>query len=154
MKNGLDRRLGFGLLVFYGVGIMVGAGIYVLIGAAAGAAGVYAPLGFLAAGVLALPTAMSYAELSSRIPKSAGEAAYIVAAFRIPILGQAVGLLTVFTGTVAAAAVLQGGAGYLLQLVGFEKTELIVGAGILLTLVALVGVLESLLVAGVSRKSW
>ena len=44
MTDQLKRKLGVPLLVFYGVGIMVGAGIYVLVGAAAGAAGIYAPL--------------------------------------------------------------------------------------------------------------
>ena len=35
----LARRIGVGLLTFYGVGVMVGAGIYVLIGTIAGIAG-------------------------------------------------------------------------------------------------------------------
>lgn len=147
MADQLKRELGTALLVFYGVGIMVGAGIYVLVGAAAGAAGIYAPLSFLLAGLLALPTAMTYAELSARIPKSAGEAAYLMRAFHSPVLGQFAGLLTVFTGTIAAAAVLQGGVGYLQKLILWDTPTLIILMGGVLTFVAVLGVVESLLVA-------
>ena len=76
----LKRSIGLGLLTFYGVGVMVGAGIYVLSGAVAGHVGAWAPLAFIVAGLVAAPTALSYAELSARIPESAGEAAYMRAA--------------------------------------------------------------------------
>ena len=77
----LRRRLGLVLLVLYGVGITVGAGIYVLIGTVAGHAGVHAPWAFgLAALVMAL-TVGSYAELATRYPVSAGEAAYLREAY-------------------------------------------------------------------------
>ncbi len=149
MTDQLKRKLGTPLLVFYGVGIMVGAGIYVLVGAAAGAAGIYAPLAFLAAGLVALPTAATYAELSSRIPKSAGEAAYLMRAFNSPALSQAVGLLTVVTGTIAAAVVLQGGVGYLQKLLPWDTQILTIVMGAVLTLIAIVGVVESLVLAAI-----
>ncbi|MEO0764225.1 MAG: amino acid permease, partial [Pseudomonadota bacterium] len=76
-SGGLKRRLGTGLLTLYGVGIMVGAGIYVLVGAVAGAAGALAPLVFVVAALVVLPTVLSYAELAGRFPESAGEAAYL-----------------------------------------------------------------------------
>ena len=80
----LRRRLGLSLLVLYGTGITIGAGIYVLVGEVAGHAGSFAPWSFvLAAAVMAL-TVASYAELSTRFPVSAGEAAYVRAAFRSP----------------------------------------------------------------------
>ncbi|MDP5349687.1 MAG: amino acid permease, partial [Paracoccaceae bacterium] len=75
MAEALKRRIGPGLLTAYGVGIMVGAGIYVLTGAAAGAAGVWAPLSFALAAIVAVPTALSFAELSARIPEAAGDSA-------------------------------------------------------------------------------
>jgi len=56
VTDALKRRIGPGLLAMYGVGIMVGAGIYVLTGAAAGAAGIWAPLAFLLAAIVAVPT--------------------------------------------------------------------------------------------------
>jgi amino acid transporter len=149
MTDKLKRKLGASLLVFYGVGIMVGAGIYVLVGEAAGAAGIYAPLSFFAAGLIALPTAMTYAELSARIPKSAGEAAYMMQAFKTPILGQFVGLLTIITGTIAAAVVLQGGVGYLQKLIPWDAPTLVILMGGILTAVAVLGVVESLLIAAI-----
>jgi basic amino acid/polyamine antiporter, APA family len=72
----LRRRLGLSLLVLYGTGITVGAGIYVLIGAVADHAGIYAPWSFVLAAVVMGLTVASYAELSTRYPVSAGEAAY------------------------------------------------------------------------------
>ena len=53
---------------FYGLGTIIGAGIYVLIGEVAGVADSYMPLSFLLAGLIALFTALSYAELASRYP--------------------------------------------------------------------------------------
>ena len=82
----LKRRLGLPLLVLYGTGITIGAGIYVLIGAVAGHAGVYAPWSFMLAAVVMAFTVASYIELSTRYPVSAGEAAYIRAAFQSRIL--------------------------------------------------------------------
>src|SRR6476659_10670302 len=113
----LRRRLGLPLLVLYGTGITVGAGIYVLIGAVAGHAGIYAPWSFFLAAVVMALTVASYAELSTRYPVSAGEAAYVRAAFQSRVLSTAIGLLTVVTGVVSSAAVTLGSRGYIRQFV-------------------------------------
>lgn len=144
MPAGLRRRLGPGLMTAYGVGVMVGAGIYVLVGAIAGQAGVWAPLSFLLAGLVAAPSALSYAELSARIPEAAGEAAYVEIGLRSHVLAVAVGLAIVVAGTVSAAAVLRGGVGYLTALLPVPEVLAIVALGAALTAIALVGVLESL----------
>ncbi|MGG7564808.1 APC family permease [Rhodovulum sp. DZ06] len=144
---GLKRGLGLGLLTLYGIGVMVGAGIYVLVGAVAGAAGTYAPLAFLLAGLIAAPTAATYAELSSRIPESGGEAAYLREAFGIRWLGRLAGLAIIGGATISGAAVLQGGVGYLQHLVPLPDVALIVGLGLLLALAAIAGVVESLALA-------
>lgn len=91
----LERRIGLGLLTAYGVGVMIGAGIYVLVGAVAANAGVYAPLAFLLAGLIAAPSALSYAEFSTRLPEAAGEAAYVAQGLRRPRLALLVGLAIV-----------------------------------------------------------
>ncbi|MBN9887414.1 APC family permease [Salipiger abyssi] len=147
MSEQLKRRIGFGLLTAYGVGVMVGAGIYVLVGAVAGAAGIWAPLAFLAAGAVAAPTALSYAEWSARVPEAAGEAAYIRAGFDMPRLAVLVGLAIVVAGTISAAAVLRGGVGYLTGIVDLPIWLGVAGLGLALTLVAGLGVLESLSLA-------
>jgi len=149
MAEALKRRIGLGLLTAYGVGVMVGAGIYVLVGAVAAEAGIHAPWAFLLAGVIAAPTALSYAEFSTRIPEAAGEAAFVEKGFNLPLLGLIVGLAIVAAGTVSASAVLSGGVGYLMALVPIPAFAGIVILGVLLTTVAVVGVLESLALAAI-----
>ncbi|MCR8546491.1 APC family permease [Salipiger sp. P9] len=144
MSEQLKRRIGLGLLTAYGVGVMVGAGIYVLVGAVAEAAGLWAPLAFLIAGAIAAPTALSYAEWSARVPEAAGEAAYIRAGLNMPRLAVLVGLAIVLAGTISAAAVLRGGVGYLTGIVDLPVWAGIAGLGLVLILVAALGVLESL----------
>ena len=148
MTEVLKRRIGLGLLTTYGVGVMVGAGIYVLVGAVGGAAGIWAPLSFAIAGIVAAPTALSYAELSTRIPEAAGESAYVEEGLGLHWLAVLIGLGIVAAGTVSSAAVLRGGTGYLLGLVDLPFFWVVIGLGTVLTLIAVAGVLESLAVAG------
>lgn len=149
MADTLKRRLGPGLLTVYGVGVMVGAGIYVLTGAVAGEAGIWAPLSFLMAGLIAAPTALSYAELSGRIPEAAGEAAYIEKGLKSRAFSVFVGLAIVVTGTISAAAVLRGGVGYLGGIIDIDPTLAIIAIGAMLTFVAILGALESLTLAAI-----
>jgi basic amino acid/polyamine antiporter, APA family len=145
----LRRRLGLVLLVLYGTGITVGAGIYVLIGAVAGHAGVYAPWSFLLAAVVMALTVASYAELSTRYPVSAGEAAYVRAAFQSRALSTAIGLLTVMTGVVSSATVTLGSAGYIQQFVDLPQGLIAVLIVAALAAVAAWGILESVVLAGI-----
>ena len=108
----LRRTLGLGLLLLYGLGVTVGAGIYVLVGTAATRAGVHAPVAFLISAAVMALSAGSFAELSSRFPVAAGEAAYVEAGLRSKHLTRLVGLLVAVAGVVAAAAISQGAAGY------------------------------------------
>lgn len=147
--SGLKRNLGLGLLTFYGVGVMVGAGIYVLTGTIAGVAGAYAPIAFLLAGLVAAPTALTYGELSSRIPESAGEAAYMRKAFGSEMVALLTGALIIMAGTVSAGAVLQGGVGYLGALVDVPRDLMIVLVGVALVLVACLGIVASLSFAAI-----
>lgn len=143
----LRRRLGLPLLVLYGTGITVGAGIYVLIGEVAGHAGSFAPWSFvLAATVMAL-TVASYAELSTRFPVSAGEAAYVMAAFRSRGFATAIGLVTVAIGVISSAAVTLGAAGYIQQFIPLPQYLIALAVLALLGGVAAWGILESVVLA-------
>lgn len=144
---GLQRKLGLGLLTAYGVGVMVGAGIYVLVGVVIGQAGVWAPLGFVLAALVALPSALSYAELATRMPEAAGEVAFIERGFNSRRLALIAGIAIVVAGVISGAAVLRGGVGYLTALLPLPEPVLIVALGVGLTLVALKGVVESMAVA-------
>ena len=147
MTEALRRRIGLGLLTAYGVGVMVGAGIYVLVGIVAGEAGIWSPLAFLLAGIVALPSALSYAELTSRMPEAGGEIAFVENGFQKRWLGMIVGFAIVVGGMISAAAVLRGGVGYFVTLVPVADWAVIVLAGLALTLIAGIGVLESLSLA-------
>lgn len=144
MADQLKRGIGPGLLTAYGVGVMVGAGIYVLVGAVAGSAGVWAPLAFLLAGLIAAPSALSYAEFSTRIPEAAGEAAYVGTGLNSQAMAILVGLAVVAAGTISAGAVLRGGVGYLSSSWDVNATWAIIALGVVLTGVAILGALESL----------
>jgi APA family basic amino acid/polyamine antiporter len=91
----LVRSLTLTHAVLYGPGVTIGAGIYVLVGIAAGRSGMHAPLAFIGAAVVMAFGAASFAELGTRMPVSASEAAYVQAAFRRrvgqPLLGAAGG---------------------------------------------------------------
>lgn len=143
----LRRRLGLPLLVLYGTGITIGAGIYVLIGAVAGYAGIYAPWSFLLAAVIMALTVASYIELSTRFPVSAGEAAYVKAAFHSRLLSISVGLLTIGIATVSSAAVALGSAGYIQQFLDWPRDLIIVAVVLLLGAFAAWGILESVVLA-------
>jgi APA family basic amino acid/polyamine antiporter len=145
----LKRRLGLPLLVLYGVGITVGAGIYVLVGAVAGHAGQYAPWSFVVAALVMGLTVASYAELSTRIPVSAGEAAYVRAAFHSPLFARLTGLLTIAVGVVSSAAVSLGSAGYVQQFIDAPRPVIVVVTVLLLSAVSAWGILESVVLASI-----
>ena len=112
-KSTLKRAITLPLLVFYGTGTILGAGIYALSGKIAGLSGVFAPVSFLLSALIATFVAFTYAELSSRYPKSAGEAFYVGKAFAWRGLSALVGWGIVFTGIVSAAVMARGFYGYL-----------------------------------------
>ena len=148
-RTELKRSLNLPLVVLYGLGVTVGAGIYVLIGQTAGIAGVYAPLSFLLAAMVMLPSACSFAELVGRIPVSAGEAAYVREGFRSPQLSVLVGLLVVCVGTVSAAAICVGSVGYIREFIDWRPVVLIPIVVVTMTLIASWGVRESVSFAAV-----
>ena len=143
----LRRKLGLPLLVLYGTGITIGAGIYVLIGAVAGHAGAYAPWAFVLSAVVMSLTVGSYAELSTRIPVSAGEAAYVKAAFNSRPFSIATGLLTIVIGVISASTVTIGSAGYIKQFTDMPQWLVVIAVVAALGGVAAWGILESVLLA-------
>ena len=113
----LKRSLSLTLTTLYGLGTILGAGIYSLIGEVAGSAGMYAPVAFLLAALIAGFTGLSYAELAARFPRSAGEAVFVQEGLGWPSLSTLVGLLIVLTGTVSAATLANGFVGYAQKLI-------------------------------------
>jgi amino acid transporter len=145
----LRRALSLPMMTLYGVGTTIGAGIYVLVGKVAGTAGLLAPVSFVLAAVLAAFSALSFAELSSRFPRSAGEALYVTEGLGARRLGTIVGLMVVLSGIVSSAAISIGAAGYLNTLVVLPDTPIIVGIILLLGAVAVWGIRQAVTVAAV-----
>ena len=144
----LRRVLTTPLVVLYGLGVTIGAGIYVLVGATTEQAGYFAPISFLAAAVVVAFTAFSYAELSTRYPVSAGEAAYVEAGFQSAWLATLVGLLVAASGIVSASAVAIGAASYLGETLPFSQEVLSAAIVLGMAFIATWGIAQSVAIAG------
>ena len=73
----LKRELGLFQVTMAGIGYILGAGIYVLIGIASGYAGNAIWLSFLLGSLVAIFTGLSYAELSSMMPRNASKVFFL-----------------------------------------------------------------------------
>jgi amino acid transporter len=139
----LKRSIGLTALIFYGLGTMVGGGFYALLGRVAGLAGPLLPVALAFSGMLALLSAASFAELSSRFPVSAGEVRYVEAGFNVRALATTIGWLVILTGVVSAATLAVATIGFLQDLLpvpeGTAILVLVLGMG----LVAGWGITES-----------
>ena len=144
----LKRSVGLFGLILYGLGVTIGAGIYVLVGETVVRAGQNAPAAFLLSAIVMAFTAGSFAELSGRVPKAAGEAVYVEEAFGWPWLTIAVGLGIIFEAMIAAAAIALGAAGYLGELVPLPGEILVAAVVILMSGVAIWGIRETVVIAG------
>ena len=146
-KVTLTRMITLPLLVFYGVGTILGAGIYSLTGKIAGLSGIYTPVSFLLSALIAAFVAFSYAELSSRYPKSAGEAVYVNQAFAKSWLTALVGWGIVFTGIVSAAVMAHGFHGYLNEFTDIPVVVSIISYVLFITVIAILGISLSVNIA-------
>ena len=145
----LKRAVSLPMMVLYGLGTILGAGIYVLTGVVTDRAGSFAPLSFMLAAIVAAPTAIAYAELSSRFPRSAGEAVYIDAAFSNDFITRFTGLGVAAIGIVSAATITRGFVGYLDVFVVLPDPVVIIAVVIVLGALAIRGILASVLAAAV-----
>lgn len=143
----LKRSLSLPLITLYGLGTTIGAGIYVLIGKVVGVAGLYAPLAFFIAALLAALTAFSFAELAGRLPFSAGEAVYVRNGTGSRRLATLVGLMVVTAGLVSCGAIVHGFVGYFHEFVAVPNWVLIVSIALVLGALAAWGITESVSIA-------
>src|SRR5690625_4032719 len=116
--GGLKRGLGFVDLWSIGVGALIGGGIFTVIGPAVAQAGPALFVAFIIAGIVAILSTMSYAELASIWPYQGASYAYSKYAFGTisPNLGKLIALwcagLYFLSFAFAAGAVNLGFAGY------------------------------------------
>jgi amino acid transporter len=145
----LKRSITMPYLALYGLGTMLGAGIFALIGEVASEAGVYAPLSFLLAAAIAGLTGMSFAELSSRYPKAAGEAAYVSAGYSSRWLPPLVGLLIAGSGIVSSGVMFRSFVGYAAEFIDLPIFWGTLGLTLIMSGIAAWGVVVSMVVVAV-----
>ena len=140
----LRRSLGFWALVVYGVGDILGAGIYAMVGKVAGVAGAASWAAFAVALLVASLTALTYAELGGRFPRSAGESFFAEQAFARPGLSLVVGWVVLCSGVLSLATVSVAFGGYMSGLVsGVPSWVTVVGILLVLALINFRGMRES-----------
>ena len=144
----LVRSLTLTHAVLYGLGVTIGAGIYVLVGVAAGRSGMHAPLAFIGAALVMAFSAASFAELGTRMPVSASEAAYVQAAFKRDWLSLGVGLLVVAAATISAATISVGSAGYVAVFLSAPAPWIISAVVLTMGVVACLATVQSVTFAG------
>src|SRR5665647_1920308 len=145
----LVRSLTLTHAVLYGLGVTIGAGIYVLVGVAAGRSGMHAPLAFVGAALVMAFNAATFAELGTRMPVSASEAAYVNAAFKQQWFSLGVGLLVLVTATISAATISVGSAGYIGVFVPLPAGWIIAGVILAMGVVACLATVHSVTFAGI-----
>ncbi len=108
----LERSVSLAQATIYGIGVILGAGIYALIGVAAGITGNALWLAFIVAAIIAGLTALSYAELVSRFPKSGAESVFALKAFKSARLAFFIGFVFLLSNLFSVATVAFGFATY------------------------------------------
>lgn len=144
----LLRSLTLTHAILYGLGVTIGAGIYVLVGVAAGRSGMHAPLAFLAAAIAMSFTAASFAELGTRMPVSASEAAYVDAAFNRRWLSLGMGLLVIAAAAISGATISAGSAGYIRVFLDLPQFWVIAGVVAAMGAIACLATTQSVRFAG------
>ncbi len=145
----LKRTLSFSHVLFYGVGTILGAGIYVLVGKVGATAGMFTPLAFLLAGIVAAFSAFSYAELASRYPHSTGAAGYIHQGIGKSWVSTFFGFGIVLSGIVSASVLTLGFVGYFQVFFPLPNIVVICGLLLFLGLLTLWGIKDSVTVISV-----
>lgn len=145
----LARSLTLWHALLYGLGITIGAGIYVLIGPVAKTAGMASPASFVLAAVLMSFSALSFAELATRFPVAAGEAAYVAAGFRSRAMGTAIGLLVIAVAITTSATISIGSAQYIRIFLAWPEPLVVALVVVGMGAIAAWGILQSVTFAGV-----
>jgi amino acid transporter len=143
-RTELRRAIGPKLLLAFIVGDILGAGIYALVGEVGSEVGGAIWTAFLAALVLAVFTAFSYAELVGKYPRAAGAALYVNNAFRVPFVTFVVAFAVMGSGITSAATLSRAFAGdYLGEFVDLPTVPIAIAFLLLVTSINLRGIAES-----------
>ena len=113
-ESGIQRTMGLGGATGVGVGAIVGGGILALAGVAFSATGPSAVLAFALNGIIALLTALSFAEMAAAFPESGGTYTFAKKVLNVRI-AFAVGWVVWFASLVAAVLYALGLASFLIM---------------------------------------
>ncbi len=119
----LKRTLNFFDATAIGIGAIIGAGIFGVLGLAVGSAGPAVVISIIIAGTVALFTAISFAELSSAIPKEGGTYQYAYEMVN-PFVAFISGCMWLFAQTIAGSAVCLILASYFVGLIPFFPAKI------------------------------
>lgn len=136
----LKRELNLFSTTLLGIAVIIGAGIYSLIGKAAGIAGDSVWASFLLAGLVAVFTGLSFAELSSIFPKAGSIYVFIKKAFKKEEIAFTAGWLIVFELIAGASLVSLALAGYFNSIMPADHLTVAITALALFSLINLIGV--------------
>ncbi len=114
----LSRDMSLADVTFIGVGAMIGAGVFALTGFAAGLAGPALTLAFLLNGMVAMFTAVSYAELGAAFPEAGGGYLWVKEALMDPN-GFYAGWMSWFAHAVACSLYAVTFGAFLLELIHY-----------------------------------
>ncbi|AOL23222.1 Amino acid transporter [Erythrobacter litoralis] len=141
----LKRSMGLTSLILYGTGTILGAGIFVVIGEVMGRAGTLAPLAYAAAGVVAVFTALSFAEIAARVPSAGGAIDYVREGFGSDRFAGVIGWMMIIANIVSGATITTGFVSYLNSFL--DVPHWIATSG----LVVLLGAIS---IAGMKQSAW
>ncbi|MBA3423720.1 MAG: amino acid permease, partial [Rubrobacter sp.] len=140
----LKRGIGPYLLLFFVLGDIVGAGIYALVGEVGAIVGGAIWAAFLAAFVLAIFTAASYAELVTKYPRAGGSATYVNNAFKNPFVSFMVAFAVMASGITSACTLTIAFSGdYLSQFISVPIVAAALAFMVLVGLINFYGISES-----------
>jgi basic amino acid/polyamine antiporter, APA family len=141
----LKREVGLFSASALGIGAIIGSGIFIVTGIVSGLAGPAMILSVIIAGVIAVFSAMSVAELGVFLPEEGGTYAYARKLIS-PFAGFIAGWIWIFSNIFVGAAVSLGFAHYFVTLFPQVPVKLIAG-GICLAFIAInyIGIKESVL---------
>jgi amino acid transporter/mannitol/fructose-specific phosphotransferase system IIA component (Ntr-type) len=138
----LERGLGLAHVFAIAAGAMISSGLFILPGLAAQKAGPAVVLSYAIAGILALPTLLSTAELTTAMPKAGGDYFYISRSMGSAV-GTVGGFASWFSLSLKGAFALTGMAAYAAMLTDIPIAVLAAGFCVAFVIANLIGVRQA-----------
>ncbi|MDD1687842.1 amino acid permease [Methanoregula sp.] len=141
----LKREIGLFGATALGIGAIIGSGIFIVTGIVAGIAGPAMVFSIIIAGIIAVFSAMSIAELGAYLPEEGGTYAYAQKLIS-PFAGFIAGWIWIFSNIFVGAAVSLGFAHYFVTLFPAVPVKIIaIGICLLFLVINYIGLKESVL---------